>query len=362
MSSVSVDTTRPSLHDEQALEQFRRRLRIDPDRLRRVRHGLYHAHEPVEEAVARLPLDAIQELKRTFDCELLKIETELRSELDQSSKIVVVAADGARVETVVLRSPTGRTACCVSTQVGCRAGCPFCATARMGLVRNLTSAEIVEQVLVAGRTARRDGRRLRNVVFMGMGEPLDNYSALVAAIRCLTDDARCRFPARRLLVSTVGIPEKMERLVGEFPGIQLAISLHSAIPALRSRLVPWSRNHEWGRLRDAIASISRRPFTHRKQTPLMIEHIMIDGVNDRDEDLEALVEFLDGLNVHVNLIPYNPIPHVQEWQPTPRWRRDEFAEKLRAAGLFTTVRYSMGADIAAACGQLIQRGEGRSER
>lgn len=349
-----MEQGRPNLHDEGAWEAFRRRLRLDPDRLRRVRHALYHAHEPVDEALARLPEKVQAELRNEFCCALLAVDQELSSELDQSSKLVLAASDGAKVETVVLRAPTGRTACCVSTQVGCGAGCPFCATARMGLVRNLTSAEIVEQVLIAGRLARRDGRRLRNVVFMGMGEPLDNYAALADSIRCLIDDRRCRFPTRRLLVSTVGLPSEMERLVEEFPGIQLAVSLHSAIPELRRRLIPWSRRDDPRQLREAIARIASRPYTHRKQTPLMIEHIMIDGVNDRDEDLAALIDYLGGLNVHVNLIPYNPIPQVPDWQPTPRPRRDVFAEKLRQAGLFTTVRYSMGADIGAACGQLIQ--------
>jgi 23S rRNA (adenine2503-C2)-methyltransferase len=227
--------------------------------------------------------------------------------------------------------------------------------------RHLRAEEIVEQVLVAARMARAEGRRLRNVVFMGMGEPLDNESALHAAVERLLDRRGCGLPPRRVLVSTVGLPDAMVRLVDRFPGVQLALSLHSARPELRNRLVPRSRSHSWQDLRDALHYVARQPEAHRHQAPVMIEHLMAAGINDCPEDARALVDYLAGIRAHVNLIPFNPFPGGPPWQSTPRRQRDRFARHLRAAGIFTTIRYSLGADIQAACGQLTARLEAPSD-
>ncbi len=344
---------RPTLHDRAAVERFRRRWRIDPDRVRRMRYALYHDHEALEEALARLPASAVGAAHSEFDLQPLTIAERHDSTLDGSSKFVLQAFDGAKLETVLLRSHTGRTAACISTQVGCQAGCPFCATARMDLRRQLTSAEMLEQTLLVARIARHEGRRLRNLVFMGMGEPLDNEDALHEAIELLLGPQGCHFPPRRLLVSTVGVPDAMRRLVDRFPGVQLALSLHSARPELRAKLVPWSRRYDWNELREALYYVAQKPAMHRHQGPVMIEHLMLEGVNDSPQDAQALIEYLAGIRVHVNLIPYNRVAHAPDWQPTSRESRDRFANQLRAAGIFTTIRYSMGSDIRAACGQLV---------
>ncbi len=222
----------------------------------------------------------------------------------------------------------------------------------MGLLRNLSAAEIIEQVLVVGRLAREEQRRVHRVVFMGMGEPLDNEPCLYASIETLLAPDRCGLPARQILVSTVGVPDAMMRLVDRFPGLHVALSLHSARPDLRARLVPRTRSYSWQALHDALRYVANRHSTHRHQGPVMVEHLMLAGVNDGPEDAAALIEYLDGIRAHVNLIPYNPIPNGRGWQATDRSRRDQFASQLRQAGIFTTVRYSMGADVRAACGQL----------
>jgi 23S rRNA (adenine2503-C2)-methyltransferase len=308
----------------------------------------------VPESLTRLGHPASEFATAELDTQTLVVNQQHDSGLDESTKLVMCARDRALFETVLLKSHTGRTAVCVSTQVGCQAGCVFCATARMGLKRQLTAAEIVEQVLIAGRMAASQQRRLRNVVFMGMGEPLDNEAGLHAALSILLSESGCRFPSRRLLVSTVGVPAAMLRLADRFPGVPIALSLHSARPELRRKLIPWAKHTGWDELRDALHEIARRPATHRHQGPVMIEHLLLEGVNDSNEDADALIEYLGGLRVHVNLIPYNPIPQTPQWRPTPRVERDRFAERIRAAGLFTTIRYSMGADVQAACGQLVQ--------
>jgi 23S rRNA (adenine2503-C2)-methyltransferase len=224
----------------------------------------------------------------------------------------------------------------------------------MGLRRSLTAPEIIHQILLAAQITRRDERRLRNIVFMGMGEPLHNEENLFAAIRYLTHPQTFNIPQRRISVSTVGIPDAMRRLIDTFPGIQMALSLHSARSELRAKLVPWSRRYSWEQTQEALRYVATRPKTHRHQGPVMIEHIMIQGVNDSDQDADALVEYLEGMYVMINLIPYNATSFVQNWKPTPRERRSEFAQRLRQAGIFTTIRYSMGSDVQAACGQLVQ--------
>jgi 23S rRNA (adenine2503-C2)-methyltransferase len=221
----------------------------------------------------------------------------------------------------------------------------------MGLRRQLSADEILEQIRIAVR-ARQEGWRMRNVVFMGMGEPLDNETALHQALAFLISQDGFAIPPRRLMVSTVGVPAAMARLVDGFPGVQLALSLHSARPELRQRLVPWTRRHSWEELRSAIVYVAAQLALRPKAGPIMIEYIMLDGINDGDEDADALLDFLLGIPACINLIPYNPVSHALPWRASPRERRDAFAQRLRLAGYFTTIRYSMGTDIQAACGQL----------
>lgn len=354
-SSVSAPFgPRPTLFDVEAMGHFRRRHRIDPQVMRKMRYSRFQLHEPCEKSLERLgPEHAVRAFEE-FHVAPLKIYQRRDSTIDPSVKLVLETEDQHRLETVLLRSGPSRTAVCVSTQVGCQAGCPFCATARMGLKRNLHYAEILEQILVAARITRGESRRLRNIVFMGMGEPLHNEENLYRAIEVLTDPDMFNMPYRRITVSTVGVPDAMIRLIETFPGIQMALSLHSAKPELRSKLVPWSRKYSWEETREALRHVATKPKTHRHQGPVMIEHIMIEGVNDRDEDADALIEYLQGMYVMINLIPYNSTSFVQNWKPTPRERRSEFAMRLRNAGIFTTIRYSMGSDVQAACGQLVQ--------
>lgn len=342
----------PSLHDDSAVEAFRRRWRIDPNQIRLMRHAFYQQHEPLDQALARLRIP-VDKTRSEFQIEPLAVLSRHDSTQDGSSKLVLEAKDGARIESVLIRAKTGRTTVCVSTQVGCQAGCTFCATARMGLLRNLTAVEMIEQVLIAGRLAKVEGRRLRNVVLMGMGEPLHNEAEVYALLDRLLSPSGCRMPPRRITVSTVGVPDAMVRLVDRYPAIQLAVSLHSARPEIRGKLVPWSRRYSWDALRDALRYCNQRLVRHREQGPVMIEHLLLDGVNDSDGDAEVLVEYLAGIPAHVNLIPYNPIAGITQWQPSDRERREAFATILRSAGIFTTVRYSMGTDVQAACGQLV---------
>jgi 23S rRNA (adenine2503-C2)-methyltransferase len=353
--SLTESTPRPSFYDHDARESFRRQRRIQPDKIRRAKFALCQLLEPIDKALARLGGEDHRAALDFFDWQSLDIVEVRQSALDRSVKMVVACRDGARMESVLLQAETSRTSVCVSTQVGCRAGCTFCATARMGLVRNLTATEIVEQIRLAGQRSLQGQRRLRNVVFMGMGEPLHNEQHLHQAIEWLLDQQLFALPARKVTVSTVGIPDAMRRLVERFPGIQIALSLHGATPELRSKLVPWTRQTDWDELRETVQWIAKQPRLHRHQGPIMIEYIMIQGVNDSLQDAQTLIDYLDGAFCIINLIPYNPISYAPNWQPTARPERERFANYLRDAGIFTTIRYSMGSDVQAACGQLVQK-------
>ncbi|MGH9091498.1 MAG: 23S rRNA (adenine(2503)-C(2))-methyltransferase RlmN [Acidimicrobiales bacterium] len=249
--------------------------------------------------------------------------------------------DGAVVETVLMAYPDRVTAC-VSTQAGCAMGCAFCATGQAGFRRHLGTGEIVEQVVAAVREAR--PRRLSNVVFMGMGEPLANYDRTWAAVERIHGDLG--ISARRLTLSTVGLVPGIRRLAGESLPVGLAVSLHAANDALRDRLVPVNRRYPLRELSVACAA-----YVEATGRRLSVEWALIDGVNDRPTDARELAGFAVPLGAHVNLIPLNPTPGYAV-RGTPRRRVAAFRDDLATLGVNVTVRATRGVEIDAACGQL----------
>jgi 23S rRNA (adenine2503-C2)-methyltransferase len=249
--------------------------------------------------------------------------------------------DGAAVETVLMHYPE-RTTVCVSTQAGCAMGCSFCATGQAGFRRHLTAGEIVEQIVRARRAAL--PRRLSNVVFMGMGEPLANYGPTWAAVERAHDDLG--ISARHLTVSTVGLVPGILRLAGERLPVNLAVSLHAANDELRDELVPINRRYPLPVLLDAC-----RTYVEAKGRRLSFEWALIDGVNDRPADADELAALARPLGAHVNLIPLNPTPGYQARGTPPEGVR-AFRSWLRSLGANATVRRNRGTDIDAACGQL----------
>jgi 23S rRNA (adenine2503-C2)-methyltransferase len=264
-------------------------------------------------------------------------------------------ADGAEVETVVIPMAGGTEhTICVSSQVGCRMGCGFCQTARMGLVRQLTAGEIVAQVVAAVADL---GRAPRNVVFMGMGEPLDNVEAVAQAVRVLSERRGLAIPERRITVSTVGRVDVFPRLA-ELGLLRsnLAVSLTSANDAQRSRLMPVNRQWNLATLKAALLALPLPP-----KRKIMISCAVIAGVNDSIEQCDELREWVAGLPVLVNLIPCNPIPGSE-------WRRPDddtllaFRAHLEAAGIEVRMRLTKGDSVMAACGQLGDPARGRAQR
>jgi 23S rRNA (adenine2503-C2)-methyltransferase len=203
--------------------------------------------------------------------------------------------------------------------------------------------------VLAGERMCCEGRTVRNIVFMGMGEPFHNEQAVYDAIAALLSPDLFHHTPGRILISTVGIPDAMIRCARRFPQVNLALSLHSVRQSVREQLIPLATKYSLDDLRAAIAKVNEI-----QENSVMIEYLMLESVNDSLDDARELAAWLNGLDAHVNLIPYNPIHSAPRLRTTERPQRDAFAEILRNAGFVTTIRYSLGADIAAACGQLVQ--------
>jgi 23S rRNA (adenine2503-C2)-methyltransferase len=282
-----------------------------------------------------------------------------------TAKAVHELADGQRIESVLMRYPARgrsaeRTTICISSQAGCAVNCPFCATGQAGFGRQLSPAEIVDQVLHWHRPPWRAigdaARGHYNVVFMGMGEPLNNADRVFAAVRLLNDPGRLGIGARHLTVSTSGVVPGIDRMIEELPQVNLAISLHAATDDLRDELVPINR--KWP-VREVVAA--GRRFAARTGRRVSLEYVMIDGMNDTVEQADRLAALAQGWRSHVNLIPLNPTPGSR-WSGTPVEGVRGFADRVRAAGIGVTIRDTRGREIDAACGQLHAQLAGRSLR
>lgn len=332
-----------SIFDRDALESLRRELRLDPHRMRGLRNA-YLKNFASDEAT-RGTFSAPERI----DLGSLSVHQRHDSTLDGASKLLFRTSEGLLTEAVILRVASGRSTVCVSSQVGCAAACRFCATGTMGIARALSVAEILGQVVAAGRVLQSEGRRLRNVVFMGMGEPFHNEANVTEAVAVLLDPTGFNLAPAKLMVSSVGVVDGMLRLAQRFPRVRLALSLHSARQDVRETLVPLGKRWGLDDLRRAVVELNAL-----QTDPLMLEYLMLAGVTDTEEDLAALLAWTEGLNVHINLIPYNPIAAAPKLVGTPVPDCRAFAARLKQAGRTTTVRRSLGGDIEAACGQLVK--------
>jgi 23S rRNA (adenine2503-C2)-methyltransferase len=299
------------------------------------------------ENVSELPAPLRGRLSERYRLSASELVLEAAS-TDGTRKRLLRLGDGQEIETVAIPSisPQGhrRISVCVSTQAGCAMACTFCATGQMGFARHLTVGEIVDQVYTFGRGVVPE-QRPTHVVFMGMGEPLANYDATLAAVRRLIDSRGAHLSQRRITISTSGLVPEIERLAGEGLELTLAISLHAPNNALRSSLMPINRRYPLGQLIKAAAEYARA--TGRR---VSYEYVLLRGVNDGLTQANELASLLPRRLTHVNLIPYNATDAGYEATEASRVR--EFLVALQARGVSATVRASRGRDIAAACGQL----------
>ena len=316
-----------------------------PFRAEQLSRHYFAGHTP--EQMTDLPVPLRARLSADLLPPLLTLVREISCDDDQTVKTLWRGQDGTLVESVLMRYPD-RTTVCVSSQAGCGMACPFCATGQAGLTRNLSAAEIVEQVVAAQRTEAARGGRVSNVVFMGMGEPLANYARVVGAVRPIVEAAPhgVGIGQRSVVLSTVGLVPAMRRLAEEGLQVTLALSLHAPDDELRNTLVPV--NTRWP-VREVLEAAFG--YTARTGRRLSIEYALIRDVNDQPWRADLLAKRLKGKLVHVNLIPLNPTPG-SEWDASSKPVEQEFVRRLRTAGVNATVRETRGREIAGACGQL----------
>jgi 23S rRNA (adenine2503-C2)-methyltransferase len=326
-----------------------------PFRVRQLSDGLWAGEAVSAAAIQTLPAGLRVQLDAAFSLETLA-DTEIRVADDGlTEKGLHRLADGALIESVLMHYPARRSAdgsrrerntVCISSQAGCAVGCPFCATGELGFTRDLATAEIVDQVRSAARRLGLRGRRLTNVVFMGMGEPLLNLDRVLEAVSALADPARFGLGARHITVSTSGVVPGIRRLTALGPQFTLAVSLHAARDPLRDVLVPLNRR--W-----PVAEVVAAARDHATRTGRRVSYevTLIDSVNDTDADADALAVLLRGDLCHVNLIPMNPVAHTP-WVASPMDRIERIAARLRRDAIAVTIRRNRGQEVGAACGQL----------
>ncbi len=311
---------------------------------------LYKQHVYQIQQMEELRPELVTRLKMETTLSSLKEKTSVSSLDGSTRKYLLCLADDETVETVLMTYPDRATAC-ISTQVGCAMGCVFCATGQMGFVRNLKAGEIVAQVLHVVRQCEAAGDRLRNIVFMGMGEPLHNYESTMKAIDILTDDRGLAFGPRYITISTVGLPAAIRRLANDGRRINLAVSLHAATDEERNRIVPVGRRWTMDQLMEAC-----RYYVAKREKRIFFEWALIAGKNDTENQALALAQLLQGLEAHVNLIPLNPTAGY-EGLPSDDDAARRFQKILSQYGLPSTIRQRRGIDIDAGCGQLRTRAD-----
>lgn len=286
-----------------------------------------------------------------FRWELPKIESQLASQ-DGSQKLLLQTRDGLLFE-MVLMLYDNRITLCMSSQVGCRMGCTFCQTGKMGFKRNLSTGEILSQLIWANQLLKKDPelKKVSNIVFMGMGEPLDNYEAVIAACRVLIDPQGAGLSSSRVTISTSGLVPEIIRLGQELP-LRLAISLHNASEEKRSKIMPINRKYSLAELKNALLQ-----YPASKRHGITFEYVMIHGENDSIADAKKLVHFLHGLKAKVNLIPFNHFPGVSMQRSEEESIRN-FQLYLSDRSIPAPIRYSRGQDVSGGCGQLAAKHEG----
>ena len=329
-------------------------------RAKQIYNWLYTKYINDFDKMANLSKDIRLKLNNEFEINTISIANiEIAS--DGTKKYLFQLNDNHTIETVLIKMKDKKTdengkiikseqfTICVSTQVGCKVGCSFCLTAKGGFVRNLTAGEIVYQVLAIKRDNNMPSEKGLNIVFMGMGEPLDNFENVIKSIKIFSELDGLAISTKRQTISTSGISPKIDKLGELDTGVQLAISLHSVDDIQRAELIPMNKAYN---IQSLIDAIKRFPIDRRKK--IMFEYLMIKDLNDDLESAKKLVKLLNGINAKVNLIYFNPYPNSPYQRPS-RNSMMKFQEFLINKSLLCTIRDSKGLDISAACGQLREK-------
>ncbi|KAI8914811.1 hypothetical protein DFJ77DRAFT_548823 [Powellomyces hirtus] len=332
--------------------------------------------------IPEFPKAAKKILDEEFALTTSKVLSRTDAKDGSTTKLLIELQDGQRIESVIMRygqveldsfpedklmrkerraakgevvdgfTSKSRATLCVSSQVGCAMGCTFCATGTMGLLSNLTSGEIVEQLYHANKV-----EKIRNIVFMGMGEPLDNYGAVLSSIKAMVDTSRFSLSPSRISVSTVGVVPRILALKNDAPNVGLALSLHAPTQPLRQQIVPTAKAWHVDRILAAcdafIENQNKLIKSNNRRRHILVEYVLIKDVNDSVETAHDLGKLLKGREVLLNVIPYNPTSVPYDYKTPDRESSRRFAETVREYGVYTLLRQTMGADSASACGQLV---------
>ncbi|MBD3841181.1 MAG: 23S rRNA (adenine(2503)-C(2))-methyltransferase RlmN [Campylobacterales bacterium] len=332
-------------------------------RAKQIYNWLYKNYATSYQEMKNIPKDLQQQLQQDFPIDICKI-VRVEQSSDGTKKYLFQYHDGHTAEAVLLLmkdktidedgniTKSEKYTFCISSQVGCKVGCSFCLTARGGFVRDLSAAEIVTQVLYLKKENNIPQNKSVNLVYMGMGEPLDNFDNLTKAISIISDLDGLAISTRRQTISTSGISTKIEKLGKLDMGVQLAISLHAVDDDLRSELIPMNKAYN---IKSIIDAVKKFPVDARKK--VMFEYLVIKDKNDDIQSADKLIKLLNGINAKVNLIYFNPFPGSSYERPS-RKSMIGFQEYLLSKGVLCTIRESKGIDISAACGQLKEKVEG----
>ena len=286
-----------------------------------------------------------EKLAHSFPLGVLSLAKQSTSKDRETTKFLWTLSDGQQVESVLIRSGKRRTVC-LSSQVGCPARCAFCASGQFGLVRNVTLAEIMEQFVAIQGMLHKEQEAVTHLVFMGMGEPLENFDVVVRALALLTDPHLGGFSPRKITLSTVGIIDKIEQLLKEGVRVNLALSLHAPSQKIREKIIPYARKAPLEKLLKSV-----RHYAKSTKRNMTYEYVLLCGINDSIEDARALSKLLKGEPCCVNLIPYNPVLSRKLKRPSPSTIK-AFQKTLSRYNVRSTCRFTKGDDIDAACGQL----------
>ncbi len=346
-----------SIHDESAIIELLEANGHKKFRYAQIENAIYKNLVTDFDMIDTLPQSIRDLLKENCSYNSLSLHSEKTDPEGQTTKFLFTTHDGKMIEAVIMRHLSGRNTLCVSSQAGCPMACTFCATGKLGLIRNLTFAEIIDQIMWAAHHLAKEDRKLRNIVYMGMGEPLLNYGEVSRSIHIACAQKKLDLSNRRITVSTCGIAPRIIDFARDFPQVSLAVSLHAPNDEARKKIMPVENTYPIDVLMASIEEYVR--ITNKR---VFYEYIMINGVTDRIEYATQLGELLKWKLAHVNFIPYNPGEGTDSngYLPTSKIIIKKFQSTLDNYGIPSTVRHTMGDDIDAACGQLALKEEGKS--
>ncbi len=346
-----------SIHDEKRILELLEENGHKKFRYAQLENALYKNFVSDFSTIETLPKDIRELLTENCFYNSLTIHSEVTSADGQTTKFLFKTHDDKMIEAVIMRHLGGRNTLCVSCQAGCPMACSFCATGKLGLIRNLEFYEIIDQLMIANLLLAKEDKKIRNIVYMGMGEPFLNYDNVAESIRIASAQKKLDLSSRRITISTCGIVPGIKRIGDDFPQVSLAVSLHAPNDEARKRIMPVENTYP---IPDLIASLDE--YVAKTNKRVFYEYIMIAGVTDRPEFAGELAHLLEGKLAHVNFIPYNPGEGIMGtgYKPTGKIIMKKFQDSLEKVGIPSTIRHTMGDDIDAACGQLALKEEGKS--